>query len=200
MPDIDTSKLTAVNEMLAAIGAQTVNSLTERVIPEVTIAIQTLDQINKRVQEQGWHWNTDLDYEVSPDSNGKLPWGFDWIRFDTKPGQYDLDLVRRGSFLWNRRKSTYVISKTVKGTLVRFLTWDELPEPVRGYIIARATRKFYAEQIGDQVRLSELGRDEVLAKAAMMRAVTDQADHNILDLGAGPGVQRREHYSWRTLL
>lgn len=189
MANIDTTQLSAVNTMLRWIGEAPVNSLTDGVTLEVSLAVDVLDEVSKDVQLHGWHWNTDLEVEVSRNADGKYAWELDWIRFDLVKNEHDLDLVRRGDFLYNRRKSTFEFTQsTLKGHAVKYLDWENVPEAARSFILKEATVQFQDAIQGDESRhaYSQEVRDQ--AWANLMQHELDQGDYNILDGGVAAEV------------
>lgn len=62
------TKLEAVNILLDTIGETPVNSLTGTLTADVAKAKSTLEEVNKRVQNKGWHFNTKYDYTLTPDA------------------------------------------------------------------------------------------------------------------------------------
>ena len=184
MATIDTSKLSAVNAMLAMIGEAPRNSLTEGLTKEVTMAIATLDQISREVQSHGWHWNTDFDVEITRDADKNYQWQEDWIDFDLDKNQYDLDVARRGDRLYNVRKNTFDFTQSsLKGTAVIYLDWEELPEAARNFIMQRATVMLQDRIQGDEARHAYSEQDREEAWANLMQHELKQGDYNILDGG-----------------
>lgn len=192
MPDIDTSKLEAINTMLALIGEAPVNSLTEGLTEDVQIALRTLDQVGRAVQGVGWHWNTDNGIKIQADGAGKFPWQTDWIRFDTVQGKYtDLDLVRRGEFLYDRENSTFTPPHTeLEGEAVKYLDWDDLPEAARNYIMIRAARIFLNMTVGDRDRSGYAAEDERAAWRQLNEEEADQSDASLFDTDLNRKIRR----------
>lgn len=182
MPNADTSKLEAVNTMLALVGEDAVNSLTTNVSADVAMAIRTIEEANRQLQSRGWHWNTDIEVTITADSNSRYAWQTDWIRVDTDTFRYsDVDLVRRGQFLYNtaRTKNTNVISRgTLKVDIVRYLAWEALPETVRNAIMVRSARVFAYRALGDELRSGYAKVDEDDAMEVLNQAELEQADYN----------------------
>ena len=54
------TELEAVNVLLTTIGEQPINSFWNQTT-DVTIARQVLNEVNREVQSQGWHFNTETD-------------------------------------------------------------------------------------------------------------------------------------------
>ena len=53
------SRLPAVNLILASCGQAPVTTLLDQTNPEVTIVNDTLSQVSKEVQSEGWTFNTE---------------------------------------------------------------------------------------------------------------------------------------------
>lgn len=192
MPDIDTSKLEAVNTMLSLIGEAPVNSLTTAQTEDVQLAIRTLDEVDRQVQGLGWHWNTDQKVKITRGSDNKYAWQADWIRFDTTPGKYTtVDIVRRGQFLYDVKNSTDIFAlETIEGHAVKYLDWDDLPESARAYTFVRAARIFMNRTIGDEERAGYAADDERRAWHLLSEEESDQSDANIFDSGVPVLVHR----------
>ena len=60
-------ELPAVNEILASIGQAPVSTL-EQTNPDVAIAYDTLTNVSREVQSEGWIFNTEEYYEIAIDS------------------------------------------------------------------------------------------------------------------------------------
>jgi hypothetical protein len=201
MPNADTSKLEAVNTMLALVGEDAVNSLDTNVSADVALAIRTLEEQNRQVQVRGWHWNTENEATITADGNSRFPWQTDWIRVDTDKYRYsDVDLVRRGSFLFNvaRKKNTNVIARTTMLVdIVRYLDWTAMPESARQAIMIKAARIFTNRVMGDDLRSGYAKLDEDEAMQVLIDADNEQADYNYESLGAPAEAHRdgRSHFN-----
>lgn len=189
MATIDTSKLSAVNTMLRWIGEAPVNSLTESVSLEVTLAEATLDEVSKDTQLHGWHWNTDLKKKITANTDSEFAWQDEWIRFDLLKNENDLDVVRRGDRLYNRRESTFVFTQsTLTGTAVIFLDWENMPEAARSFILKEATVQFQDAIQGDEARHAYSDEVRREAYARLLQHELEQGDYNILDGGVAGEV------------
>lgn len=180
MASADTTKLGAINSMLALTGEDAVNSLTTNLSAEVALAIRTLDEANLNLQSRGWHWNTFYKVTITPDANSRFVWQADWLKVDTDPGKYrNVDLVRQGGFLHNRYKDSNVVAKSsLEVTLTRFIDWEDLPEEARQYLRIKASRVFAYQALGDELRSGYAKVDEDDAMELLITADTEQADYN----------------------
>jgi hypothetical protein len=180
--------------MLALVGEDAVNSLVTNVTAEVALAIRTLTEVNRQLQARGWQWNIETEVTITANGDSKFPWQQDWIRVDTDRGRYsDVDLVRRGAFLFNaeRRKNTEVFTHgTLKVNIVRYLSWVTLPETARQYMLIKAARIFCNRVMGDEVRAGYAKLDEDDAWRNLLEAETEQADYNFMATGAPAEANR----------
>ncbi len=58
-------ELQAVNQILASVGQAPVTTL-EQTNPDVAIAYQTLLEVSREVQAEGWTFNKEGHYEMAP--------------------------------------------------------------------------------------------------------------------------------------
>ena len=66
------TELEAVNVLLTTIGEAPVNTLTGKQTTDVAIAQQVLNEVNREVQSRGWHFNTEYDVELIPDTSNNI--------------------------------------------------------------------------------------------------------------------------------
>ncbi len=150
-----TSKLSAVNTLLAIIGEAPVNSLNPPLVGDVALAESTLDEISREVQGAGWSWNTMLYDSIPLDAStgqSQLPSNTLAVRFNplSYPSQR---FVLRGLRLFDRVKNTYDLrgslgvavtgnTSDLVAEIIEELDWDSIPETGRRYIMIRAARMF----------------------------------------------------------
>ena len=77
-----TTELEAINIMLAAIGEAPINSLTGTLPSDVRIAQDTLTEVNKEVQSEGWSFNTEIDVTLTRDGSSQVSLSTDILRVD----------------------------------------------------------------------------------------------------------------------
>jgi|TARA_B100001093_G_C26840225_1_gene1020209 hypothetical protein len=179
-----TSELEAINTMLSTIGEAPVSSLTGTLPNEVTMAVATLNEVNREVQTRGWHFNTELEYPLSKNVDNKIPLATNIVRLEIIPSKYSkqtYDCVQRGAFLYNRQGRTFVFDKDLDGTAVILLDFTEIPESARRYITIRASRMFLDRMIGSSELRGYTQQDEIIALSTLKQAETSTADHNIFN-------------------
>lgn len=174
-----TSKLEAVNSMLGHIGESPVNSISNTNLPvSATTAISVLDEISKEVQTEGWHFNTEEEVKYTP-VNGSITLPNDIIQFD--PVDTSLDIVQRGSTLFDRKNNTTTFTSDLSVNQTRLLDWDSLPEVARRYITLKASRIFQGRIIGSRELEQLIARDEYIARANLQEADSRTSDRTIFD-------------------
>lgn len=175
-----TTELEAINTMLSTIGESPVNTVEDTGNVDVVIARQILNSVSREVQARGWHFNTEKDYTITPDSSGYLLLPITVLKADTVSPDDGTDVVVRGSKLYDRRNHTYTFTGAVKVDMLVLLTFDELPEVARNYITIRASRIFQERVVGSDTLQAFNSQDEARALVSLMDYESDTADLNIL--------------------
>ena len=179
-----TTKLEAVNIIISVIGEAPINTITGVSLPITAIqAISTLDETSKAVQSEGWHCNTEHEYELTPDSvTSKITLPQNTLKFDLDPLLYtDSDPVQRGLKLYDRKNHTELWTKSVKGSITFELEFEDLPEQLRHYITVKSARVFANRFIGTREIEGFTLREEVEAKARAIDSDSENADRTIFD-------------------
>ena len=175
-----TTELEAINTMLSTIGESPVNTVEDTGNVDVVIARQILQTVSREVQARGWHFNTEINYTITPDSDGYLVLPKTVLKVDTVYPDSSKDVVVRGSRLYDREKHTYVFTDAVKVDMTILLTFDELPEVARNYVTIRASRIFQERVVGSDTLQAFNSQDEARAMVSLMEYEADTADLNIL--------------------
>ena len=175
-----TTELEAVNTMLSTIGESPVNAVEDTGNVDVVIARQILQSVSREVQARGWHFNTEKNYTITPDSAGYLVLPNTVLKVDTVYPDSSKDVVVRGSRLYDRENHTYVFTDAVKVDMTILLTFDELPEVARNYVTIRASRIFQERVVGSDTLHAFNSQDEARAMVSLMEYEADTADLNIL--------------------
>lgn len=202
MANAFTSELDAVNTILSIIDEEPVNSITGDNLPlEVTNAINTLQEINREIQQVGWHWNTEYEFPLTPQSDGSITLPQSTLEFDVNPrisgNPVDKEYIQRGVRVYNRTDRTYDIGRELKATIVSFLNWDDMPEPFRRWVMIRAGRTYSNRAIGDRVIDSFTRADENMAKAAAVNYEARTKNATIFDSAVAGSILRRGIHSGR---
>ena len=80
--DSNDQELRAVNQVLASIGQAPVTTLVDQTNPDVAIVSNTLDQVSREVQSEGWTFNKEFNYSITPNINDEIDWPADVLQTD----------------------------------------------------------------------------------------------------------------------
>jgi len=177
-----TTELEAVNSMLTTIGEAPVSSLENNGIADAAIAFQILQETSREVQARGWHFNTEVEFPLSPTFPEKtivLPQNV--LEVDTAGVDGYIEAVQRGNRLYNRKKNTYQFDRTVKVDMIIQLPFEDLPEYAKGYIAVRAARIFQRRVVGSAELDSYTAQHEVRMLVQMENAEARTADLNVFN-------------------
>lgn len=182
------TKLDAVNGMLASIGQAPVNTLDVTGIRDVSIGELALDNVTREVLTIGWHFNTEEEYELVPDGNGKIALPSNTLDLD--PCYDYLDFTIRDDdgtlTLYDRVEHTFDLSdyNPLLVNIVWAFEFDQIPQCARNYIATRAARIFQSQVIGSDIlfKFTELHEREALA--TLKRLEGRRKDRNMLRSGA----------------
>lgn len=187
-----TTKLQAVNTLLSVIGEAPLNSLTPPLTGDAALAERVLDEISTEIQGEGWSWNT-MVYDAIPlDTNGHstLPSNTLAVRFNpiSYPSQR---FVLRGIKLFDRIKNSYDLRGSLGVALtgsttdlvaqvVEELTWDDIPETGKRYIMIRAGR-IYANRVVTSSSIESYTADDEEKALQILKRTEDMAqNHNFI--------------------
>ena len=178
-----TSELDAINIMLGTIGESPINSLDAATgVVDAVTARAILSEVSVQVQEEGWHFNTEYEFVLTPSLDTKeiyVP--ANTIEVDASTyDRNDIDVAIRGNRLYDRKNKTFQFQKDIKADLTILLEFNELPQAARHYITVRAARVFQQRVIGSDTLGSFSEKDEARALRSMRRYESKTADYNIL--------------------
>lgn len=175
-----TTKLDAVNTMLSAIGEAPVNSLSSGLV-EAEVAETILNTVDREVQSQGWHFNTEYKKSFAQDTNGEIPLGNDILRADAHLDANSKNLVQRGLRMYDRKNHTFAINEAVKLDVVAQLDFEDMPEVAKRYVTLKATRVFQDRVVGSNTLHDFQERDEQMALMELKEFDARSDDNNIFD-------------------
>lgn len=180
MPLLKTSELEAVNRVLQMLGEAPVNSLSGQ-FGLAKQAQDSLTDVSRRVQAEGWSFNTDYQVTIKPDSNKNLLVGSNVSRVVVDILAYpDYDIIERKGKLYDRLNQTFEFTDEVKADLTYMYDWDELPEHARQYIMTRAGRQLQEAILGspDLTKLNIAAEAE--ARTQFVEEETTKSEHNMI--------------------
>lgn len=177
-----TTELEAINTILSVIGESPISSTSEiSSVADAVTAQSILSEVSRQVQTKGWHFNTDKEITLSPDTySGEITVPTNCLRVDSSGSDREVDVVHRGTKLYDRSKHTYNIAKQVVVDMVVLLPFTELPQAARHYITIKAARIFQARTVGSEALYQFTASDERDALIDLKKAEGVTGDYNIL--------------------
>jgi len=177
------TKLEAINTMLATIGESPVNSLTGSLPADTTIALNLLTEVSRDTQAKGWHFNTEFDVEFTPDAaDNKITVSGSILRLDLESHNAgDIDIVMRGTSLYDRKEHTYEFTDEIKATVVYGLAFEDLPHVAKQYVTIRAARILSDRMVGSVTHHQFTSMDERYAWNSLIEYEGWTANHSIFD-------------------
>lgn len=181
------TELDAVNQILSSVGQAPVTTL-DLQNPEVAIVLNTLREVNRMVQAEGWTFNTERHYELTPDSiTGEILFPFNALSIDTNRQSHyaDYDPVRRDGKLYDRYNHTFVWTKPIDVDIVWYFDFTDIPPAIQQYIVARAARMCATKMIGDRELNALLGEQESMTRAVALEYECQQGDYTMFGFRDG---------------
>ena len=176
--DTDT-ELSAVNSILGAIGQSPITTINYE-NPEISFIYNILTEVNKDVQNEGWHFNTEYHVKVTPDATTKhvvLP--ENTLRYDLRDSHdKNQDVVIRNGRLYDLVDHTDEFTTDLYLNVVTLYKFEDLPNPFQRYITYRAASRAATQLVSNAQLVQLLQQQEVQSRATCMEYECNQGDHN----------------------
>ena len=201
------TELSAVNQILGAIGQSPVTSL-DYTNPEVSYVYQLLQECTRDIQNEGWVFNRELAVPFTPDENDNIVFQSDMLRLDVS-GDYinrNTNVVQRNGKLYDKVQHTYKFNKennlvNSDGKVYLDVTWlfsyDDLPQTFKRYAIARSQVRAATQLVSNAQLFGMLQQQEQMARAACMEYECNQGDYTMM--GWPEQTQYRPYSPYRAL-
>ena len=194
------TELSAVNAILGAIGQSPVTSI-DKTNPEIGFIYNILRDSIVDLQAEGWHFNTEKHVTFTPNTDGKIEIGNDILRMDTTDGWVDRthDVVKRNGFLYDKQSQSDDFSghTTIKLDIVRLISYEDLPEVFKRYIIHKASVRAATQLLGNAQLAQLLAQQEAMARASIAEYECNQGNHTMF--GLPEDSVYTAYQPWRTL-
>ena len=175
---VNISQTVAERALTRSVVTQQVETPTN---PDVAIALNTLREVSREVQAEGWSFNKEYDYPITPDNNDEIKIPNNVLQMDlntTRTVNLNRDSVNRGGKLYDRMAHSYKwTDETVYVDILWELDWGDIPEPVQAFITARAASIVSSRIIGDPNQYQMLQQKEAFARAMALEYETSQGDY-----------------------
>lgn len=171
-------ELPAVNQILQSCGQAPVTTL-DQTNPDVAIAYQTLLEVSREVQAEGWSFNKEFAYDMTPDSNNEIPIANNILQIDAtqNAANVNLDVVRRSGKLYDKAKHTYTFTQKLSCDITWLLDWVDVPTPIADYITCKAASIVSSRIVGDANQYQILQQKEAFTRAMALEYECNQGDY-----------------------
>ncbi len=173
------TELDAVNTILGAVGESPVNTIEDPTNVDVINAIRELSRTSREEQSKGYSFNIIPKFTINPDTvSNKIRWSSTFLRLTGTDGTR---YVKRGEYLFNFDKQTDVFTAPIEVECILLVPFDELPEPMRNYITAKAAYAFQSKFFNDEALSDKLAQAVAETRAALNEYELDTNKYNLLN-------------------
>ena len=171
------TELPAINQILMACGQAPVTTLDET-NPDVAIAYQTLIEVSREVQSEGWTFNKEDHVEVTPNTDNEIPILSNYLQIDlTQATAGDKKVIQKNGLLYDKEHHTDKWTDgAVECDILWLFDWVDLPRPIQDYITARASSITSSRIVGDQTQYQMLQQKESYMRAMALEYETNKGD------------------------
>ena len=191
-------ELPAINQILMACGQAPVTTLDET-NPDVAIAYQTLLEVSREIQSEGWTFNKENHVELKPNDSNEIPILSNYLQIDlTQANAGDKKAIIRNGKLYDKQNHTDKwTDETVECDIVYFFDWVDLPRPIQDYITARTATVTSSRIVGDDTQYQILQQKEAYMRAMALEYETTQGDYSFFGQpdGAHPYVGYQPYHA-----
>ena len=171
-------ELPAVNQILQSCGQAPVTTL-DQTNPDVAIAYQTLLEVSREVQAEGWTFNKEAHMTMARNTDNEIPIPNNILQIDAtdNAANVELDVVRRSGKLYDKAHHKYTFDNDIEVDVVWLFDWVDLPKPIADFITARAATVTSTRIVGDNNLYQMLQQKEAFTRAMAMEYECNQGDY-----------------------
>jgi len=150
--------------------------------PDVAIALNTLREVSREVQSEGWSFNKEYDYPITPDSSNEVIIANNILQMDlnrTYTQNIDRDSINREGKLYDKTAHSFTwTDDTLYVDIIWYFDWTSIPTVIQAFIIARAAAIVSSRIIGDSNQYQMLLQKEAFAKSTALEYECNQGDYS----------------------
>jgi len=181
------TELDAVNQILSSVGQAPVTTL-DLQNPEVAIVVNTLREVSKQIQLEGWSFNIERDYTMSRDSlTNEIAYPSNVLALDANVHYHKdrYDLVKRNGKLYDKYEHKFTFDEDIRADVTWFFDFQDLPPAIQAYITAKAARMCCIKMVGDSDLNQLLQEQEATTRAAAIEEECQQGDYSMFGFQDG---------------
>ena len=157
--------------------------------PDVAIALNTLREVSREVQSEGWSFNKESDYPITPDSSNEVVIANNILHMDlnrTYTQNLDRDSINREGKLYDKTAHSFTwTDATLYVDVIWYFDWSSIPTVIQAFIIARAAAIVSSRIIGDPNQYQILIQKEAFAKSTALEYECNQGDYSFFGAPKG---------------
>ncbi len=194
-PTAPMTKLDAVNLMLASIGQSPLNTISGTIPKDAAKAVLSLDNALRELLTSGWSFNSDRDYSLTPDGNGRIDIPANAIFVDPTHGEdytmrYDSGGTAAMRLYHNLNRDFTSFTSDVKCDVIWLFEYEQIPQHARQLVAMKAARKFQSGVVASTILYQFTREMETEAYAGFRRMEKRQKDYNINKYSQGVARRR----------
>ena len=158
-------------------------------------------EVNADVQNEGWVFNRENHYPLTPEEDGCIYVPENVLRMDVYENDVyrTTDLVKRNGKLYDKMNHTFIFDpqRSIYFDMVWKWDYEELPSVFKRYITLRASGRAATQLVTNPQLVQLLATQEAQARAACMEYECNQGDHTFF--GTPDHTAYRSYQPYRTL-
>lgn len=187
--------LGAVNQLLVAVGSTAVATVDgANVKADAQKALTILSDTCVQVQTTPRHFNTERDYPLPVDTDGRIPLPENTLQVTI--GDHDKhrwgfgkrDYVARGKYLYDRKMHSFIFTEPAHVDIVLALEFHVIPAAARWYVTCLAGRRFVGPEIASTTAYRFSDVEVSAALTIMEQQDTDSRNASMAEVN--PHVRR----------
>lgn len=173
------SELDAVNEIISVIGESPINTLENMQNVDAIQALRILRTTSRQEQARGWSFNIIPEHILTPEMNtGYIFWQDNYLSLKGSGGE---KLIRNGDYIKDLSSGNLTFKNPITCEAILLVPFEQLPEPMRSYIVTKAAFRFQSRYFGDD-SLTRITTQEIQeAWMHMQEYEMENNDFNILN-------------------
>jgi len=174
------TELDAVNNIIGTLGEAPINTLEDLTDVDAINALRILEEVSRQEQARGWSFNLIEDFVLNPDvnDNNRIPWNDKYLFVK---GEEGTKLVRYGKHMKDLVRNSDYFPQPIHAEVILLIPFEELPEQMRDYIVAKAGFMFQAAYYGDDAMSTAINMQVQDAWQHLMDFEMDDNSYSMLD-------------------
>lgn len=147
------------------------------------MAENLLKNETRAVQLLSYDFNKIENFPLYPNEDGEIVLPANILKLDVCRHYLDGNrYVQRGNKLYNKTLNTYKIDRKLDVNIILEFPFEELPEPVKNYVLMQACNKFIAQVKDDRNKYAYSQQEVFEAKQTLDEYEAETGNYNILDV------------------